>query len=175
MWERIHRLYEVHLARIEIGIVIVLLITVIGLSLLLILSRNFDFQFGDPSILNRLVFVCTFYLCLFGGVLATRTSRHIKIDVIEPYLPSSWSTRLDGFLFLVAGIVSLIIASTATRFILTIIEPGASLIPATDDWYLRERLWKWPIVLVFLLIALHFFVHGTRRIRGIEQHAKDEL
>ena len=175
MWKHIHRLYEVHLARVEISIVIILLVTVIGLSLLLILSRNFDFQVGDPSMLNRLVYACTFYLCLFGGVLATRTSRHIKIDAIEPYLPNSWSTRLDGFLFLIAGIVSLIIAAIATRFILTIIEPGASLIPATDDWYLRERLWKWPMVLVFVLIALHFFVHSVRRIRGIEQHARDEL
>jgi TRAP-type C4-dicarboxylate transport system permease small subunit len=156
------RFYDVLLLRVELGFIAFLLAIVVGLSLLLILGRNFQFSIWDPSSLSRIVFASAFLACLYGGCLAARTNRHIAIDAFASLLPGSIRIRLEGSVSVVAAAASLAIAFHALRYLNLVVDPRSSLAPASDAWFLREWVWKLSIAAAFALIAVHFSVGAIR-------------
>jgi len=156
------RFYDVVLLRVELGFITFLLANVVGLSLLLILARNFHFSVWDPSSLSRIVFASAFLACLYGGCLAARANRHIAIDAFVSLLPGSFRIRLEGFVSSVAAVASLAICYHALRYLNSVVDPRSSLAPASDAWFLREWVWKLSIAAAFALIAVHFSVGAIR-------------
>jgi TRAP-type C4-dicarboxylate transport system permease small subunit len=154
------RFYEVVLFRVELGFITCLLAIVVALSVLLILSRNFQFSVWDPSSLSRIVFASAFLACLYGGCLAARTNRHIAIDAFTSLLPGSIRIRLEGCASSVAAVASLAICYHALRYLSSVVDPQSSLAPASDAWFLREWVWKLPIAAAFALISVHFSVRA---------------
>ncbi len=166
------RCYDVYLLRLELTFIALLLTEVVGLSVLLILSRNFHFPLWDPSATSRIVFASAFLACLYGGCLATRANRHIAIDPFATYLAPLARKRLDAVLSFLAAGVSGIIYSHAMRYLTIMVHPSSSLAPASDAWFLREWAWKLPIAWAFALIALHFLVNGIRSWRAAGRLAR---
>ena len=155
--------YDVFLLRMELALITFLLANVVGLSLLLIFARNFQFSIPDPSALSRITFASAFLACLYGGCLAARTNRHIAIDALASLLPSRIRNGLEVFVSSVAAVASLVICYHALRYLNSIVDPQSSLAPASDAWFLREWVWKLSIAVAFALMSLHFCVRAVRR------------
>ena len=156
------RFYDVVLLRMELALIALLLANVVGLSLLLILARNFHFSVWDPSALSRIVFASAFLACLYGGGLAARSNRHIAIDAFASLLPGPIRSRLGVFVSAVAAVASLAICYHALRYLNSIVDPRSSLAPGSDAWFLREWIWKLSIAAAFALISVHFSVGAIR-------------
>ncbi len=175
MKELLSRCYDVYLLRIELGFIMLLLTNVVGLSLLLILSRNLHFFVGDPSATSRIIFASAFLACLYGGCLATRANRHIAIDAFASHLPEAFRVRLEGSICFLSAGVSGMLYFHAMRYLSVMVHPTSSLAPASDAWFLREWLWKLPIAGAFALIALHFLVRGIRIFRAARRQRQRAL
>ena len=93
------------LHRLEDGILVSLLLTMIGLAVFQILLRNIfesGITWGDP-----LIRVLVLWIGLVGAMVASRTDNHIRIDVISRYLPQGLKPYVNlvtpGFTALVCG------------------------------------------------------------------------
>lgn len=155
-------LYDVVLLRIELIFITLLLANTVGLSLLLIFSRNLHFAVWDPSAMNRIIFASAFLACLWGGCLATRRSRHIAIDALVSYLPKTTRRRLDGLTCCISAAASLIIYYHSVRYLNLMVDPTDSMAPASDAWFLREWVWKLGVAGAFAQIAIHYTVRAVR-------------
>lgn len=155
-------LYDVILLRIEVAFITLLLAVATGFSLLLIFSRNFDFSVWDPSATTRLIYASAFLACLWGGCLATRRGRHIAIDVAVSRLSRESRRRLEGVTCALSAVVTLVICNHALRYLSMMVDPQASLAPASDVWFLREWIWKFGIAAAFGEMALHYAVRSVR-------------
>ena len=71
----------------------ILLAAVLILSLIEILGRNLGWHPWDMGANQRAVYGFTFYLGLYGAVLASRQGKHISIDVASSYLSPREITR----------------------------------------------------------------------------------
>jgi TRAP-type C4-dicarboxylate transport system permease small subunit len=148
--------------RVELAFIAFLLANVVGLSLLLILARNLHFSVWDPSALSRIIFASAFLACLYGGCLAARANRHIRIDAFASLFPGWLRSRLEGFVSSVAAVASLALCYHALRYLHSVVDPQSSLAPASDAWFLREWVWKLCIAAAFALISVHFSVGAVR-------------
>jgi len=169
------RFYDVVLLRIELAFIALLLANVVGLSLLLIVARNFQFSVWDPSALSRVIFASGFVACLYGGCLAARANRHIAIDAFASLLPRSIRARLEGFVSSVAAVASAAICYHALRYLIEVVDPTASMAPASDAWFLREWIWKLFIAGAFALISVHFSVAAGRGFASGDAPSEGEL
>lgn len=157
-------LYDGVLGRLEQVVLGLLLALVIALSFIEILNRNLDLTLWEAAAANRITFSLVFYVGLFGAVVATRQARHIAIDAVTPYLPPRARTAISGALLLGSAVVTAWITVTAKRYVTEVIGDDDRFLPDKVDWYWRDRLWKWPLVVAFALMTLHFAVAGGLRI-----------
>ena len=172
----LHRLYYVHLDRIEWTVVALLLAAVMGLSLIEILGRNLDWHPWDMGANQRAVYGFTFYLGLFGAVLASRQGKHIAIDVASPYLNPALKTRVGIVLGLVASVACVGLSYSAFVFVTEVISPDQYLVPSqipdasNPAWYSglwKDRTWRWPMVPAFTLMAFHFLMGAIERLVAV--------
>ena len=126
----LHRFYYTHLDRLEASVVGLLLAAVLVLSLIEILGRNLGWHPWDMGANQRAVFGFTFYLGLYGAVLASRQGKHISIDVASPYLAPKAKLRIGIFLTLVAAVACAGLATSAYIFITEVIQPDQYLVPS---------------------------------------------
>ena len=155
-------LYDVVLLRLELAFITLLLANTVGLSLLLIFSRNLHFAVWDPSAMSRVIFASAFLACLWGGCLATRRSRHIAIDAAVSRLPRATRRRLDGLTCSLSAVASLIIYYHSLRYLNLLVDPLSSMAPGSDAWFLREWVWKLGVAGAFAQMALHYAVRAVR-------------
>lgn len=104
---RLHQLEDLLLA--------LLLSSMIGLAVLQIVARNFadtSFTWIDP-----LLRVEVLWLGLLGAAAATRSGRHITIDILEPVLKGAWKIHLLRLANLAAAIVCAVVAWYAWQFV----------------------------------------------------------
>ena len=128
-------------------------------------GRALGVHVADAPTIQTLVFVLSFYLCMAGGILATRRATHIRIDAITPHLPEAFRLRLEGFLMLLSAGVSAFIAKASWEYV-SHIRDDAMLIPGLDGTMWQASTWRWPLGVCFSWIALHFLVGGAVRIAG---------
>jgi TRAP-type C4-dicarboxylate transport system permease small subunit len=155
-------LYDVILLRVELAFITFLLANAVGLSLLLIFSRNVNFSVWNPSAMTRVIFASVFLACLWGGCLAARRGRHIAVDAGVSQLSKTTRRRLEGLTCSLSAVGSLIICYHAVRYLNLMVDPSSSLAPASDAWFLREWVWKLGIAGAFGQIALHYVVRAVR-------------
>ncbi len=158
--------YGVYLERLERLVVTLLVLAVVVGGLLLTAGRNLGVTLTDASTLQTAVFGLTFYLCLFGAILATRRASHIAIDIVTPRLPARVRLRVEGVLMLVSAAVTLYLAREAWRYVAQFVPEDATFIPGADSALWSLRGWRWPTGLCFAWMALHFLVGGAVRLAG---------
>ena len=169
----IHHFYYSTLDRVEWWMVALLLAAVIVLSLIEILARNLGWHPWDMGANQRAVYGFTFYLGVFGAVLASRQGKHIAIDVASHYLSPQLKQRIGIVLALVGAFACAGLAYSAHIFVMEVISPDQYLVPSqipdAEDpaWYAvlwKDRTWRWPMVPAFGLMSLHFLVGAAERV-----------
>lgn len=150
-WARVNHFVN----RLEEILLVLLLLLMVLLAFLPILFRNF-FSVGliwiDP-LLRHLVL----WVALLGASLATRESRHIKIDLVVPRLSPKNKARFQAALDFFSGVVCISLVAPAVEFLQMEYEVGKFLI-----W--RIPLWASQSVIPFMLavIGIRFFFAGWR-------------
>ena len=171
----LHKLYYVRLDQIEWGIVALLLAAVLILSLIEILSRNLGWHPWDMGANQRAVYGFTFYLGVFGAVLASRQGKHIAIDVASPYLPATLKLRISVLLFLVGALSCAGLAFSAHTFVMEVVNPDAYLVPNQigSAWW-KEQYWRWPMAPAFGLMSVHFLMGALERLVALKNPVQVE-
>lgn len=123
-------LRELH--RIEDGVLALLLGVMIVLAPAQIALRNFfdaDIAWGDP--LLRLLVL---WLGLLGALAASRSDRHIGIDVVSRVLSKRAGSAVRAFTNLFTSGVSAVVAYHAGRFVVSEFEFGSAAFAAAPAW-----------------------------------------
>ena len=77
-------------------------------------------------------------------------------------VPRRWAEKRRREEHRVAAVVTLVICNHALRYLSMMVDPQASLAPASDVWFLREWIWKFGIAAAFGEMALHYAVRSVR-------------
>lgn len=137
--------------RLEDGLLVVILSTMIVLAVYQIIARNV-FEEGlvwiDP-LLRTLVL----WVGLTGAVVATRTDHHIRIDIFVKYLPAVFLPYVQRTVYLFTLLICLLISWHSARFVLSEYEYGTIAFSGIPAWSTAIII---PVC--FLLIALRYLV-----------------
>ncbi len=172
----LRKLYTRWLLLVELGLITTLTALVVLGALLVALSGWIDPRpltrlvgIDDLTILQTLVYNGTLILCLFGAAMAARRASHIAVDAITPHLKPRVRARVDGVMWLLAAGVSAWIAATGYEYVTEFVSADDRIILGQGEFY-SKRTWRWPLVIAFGLMALHFTVTGVVRLAGKELH-----
>jgi TRAP-type C4-dicarboxylate transport system permease small subunit len=141
-------------ARIEDGLLALLLTGVIGLAFVQIALRNLadiSFSWADP-----LLRVTVLWLALVGAIAATRDDNHIRIDLLARWLPVSLARPLKRLTDLFSALVCALIAWHALQFVQMERLDGTIAFSNIPAWVLQLIM-----PLGFALIALRFLVNAV--------------
>ncbi len=138
----------------------VLLIILVGMILLAgaqILLRNvFDFSlFWGDEMLRLMVL----WLTVAGGLAASRTSKHISIEILDRFLPTRVHLAARSLIELFTASVCALFSWHSAIFVMGSYEFGDTLMKSTPAWMLQIIL---PIG--FGLMAYRHLVLATRRL-----------
>ena len=168
----LRRFYTRWLMLAELALVTGLAVTVVLGALLVAMSGWVDPRpltrlvgIDDLSLLQTLVYNLTLLLCLFGAVIAARRASHIAVDAVTPHLRPAVRLRVEGAMSVVAGIVALWVAQTGYDYITQFIGAEDRIVVGQGGFY-SKKVWRWPLVIAFGWMALHFFVTGVVRLAG---------
>ena len=135
--------------RLEDGLLVIILSTMIVLAVYQIISRNL-FSEGvvwiDPLLRSLVLWVG-----LSGAVVATRTDNHIRIDVFAKYLPKHFLPYIQRIVYLFTLLICLLIAWHAGRFIYSEYEYGTIAFSGIPSWMIGLII---PVS--FTLIAIRY-------------------
>ena len=153
--------YDGILKQCEIWLLMIALLVVIGASALNILFRNLEWAVWNPTIVNQVVYALTFYLGIFGGVIAARRAQHIGVDAVSHYMPKTLR-RWMGVLLQLCGATACVTLMILAYEWVDAIEHDEFLVPRMPIAWLSKRLWLWPMVGAFGLMSLHFVINSLR-------------
>lgn len=148
------------LARIEDGALAVVLVGLIGLASTQILLRNaFDTGFLWADELIRLMVL---WLAVFGAVAASRTDRHIRIDILARLLPAKGRLVVAAIVDLLVAALLVLLAVHAFRFVRDAYAFEDTLLGGLPAWWFQAIL-----PLGFGLMALHQLVLMVQRVLAL--------
>lgn len=135
---RVVRQIDFFLGRIETVLVVFLLSLMILFSFGQVILRNF-FHHG---ILWADIFIrqLVLWVGFLGASLAVRESKHISIDFLPHFLPTSWGKPLQATIDLAAGVISGFLAWAAWRFVHFEMEGGTTLFLDLPAWLFQTVL-----------------------------------
>jgi TRAP-type C4-dicarboxylate transport system permease small subunit len=141
--------------RIEDGIIIMLLSTMLGFAVLQIILRNV-FHSGihwSDSFLRILVL----WLGLMGAMIASRNGKHINIDLLSKYLPGKIADLSNIFCQLFTAVVSATVAYYSALFVLMEKASG-------DMAFANVPLWICEAIIpfAFAVISVRYFVLAAK-------------
>ncbi|KMP11606.1 hypothetical protein UZ36_03940 [Candidatus Nitromaritima sp. SCGC AAA799-C22] len=135
------------LARIEAGLITLILSVMILLSFGQVILRNFFHEgilWGD-IFLRQIVL----WVGFIGASLAAREHRHIAIDFLPNVLPSAWRKPIKIFVYLCTAAISAFLALAAWTFVEFEREGGSVL-------FLDLPVWVFQVVLPYSFCLLTF-------------------
>lgn len=144
----------------EDGLMILILSLMIGLSGIQIVLRNFlqgGFTWGDP-----LLRVLVLWIALLGAMAATRSDKHITVDILSRYLSRTGHLLSRTVTDLFTSVVSGIFAYHAGRFVWMEYQAQTIAFGAVPGWILESII---PIG--FGVIAVRFLFMAFARIRSL--------
>ncbi len=153
--------YDGVLKQFEIWFLVIALLVVIGASALNILFRNLEWGVWNTTIVNQIVYALTFYLGLFGGVIAARRAQHIGVDALSHYMPIRLR-RVMGVILQLCGAGACVTLMLLAYDWVDATEHDDYLVPQIGQAWLSKRLWLWPMVGAFGLMSLHFIINALR-------------
>jgi len=135
--------------KIEDGLLVMILSTMIVLAVYQIISRNL---FSEGVVwIDPLLRTLVLWVGLSGAVVATRTDNHIRIDVFAKYLPKYLLPYIQRLVYLFTLSICLLIAWHAGRFIYSEYEYGTIAFSGIPSWVTGLI-----IPLSFTLIAIRY-------------------
>lgn len=156
------------LASLEGWLLVALVSLMVGLAFTQVVLRNL-FRLGLPwadIVLRQMVLWAGF----LGASLATRQGRHIAIDVVSRFLPTSARRWLASLLHLAACLITVLLANASWSFVAAERLGRSTLFWGIPTW------WAQVIIPVgFGLMAFHFglraalFATGRLEARGPEE------
>ncbi len=155
-------IYDDLLKVVEVWILMLLLLSVVGATFLNILNRNFGLGLWEYAVVEKMVYSFTFFLGLYGGVVASRRAKHIAIDAVTHFLKPWICSCVTSFLQLVGAVTCMVVCYAAYLWLYSAIEADATLLEGRTEWWLNTRMWRWPVVVAFGWMALHFLVNSGR-------------
>ena len=97
-------------------VLVAMVIAMVLFAVVQIVLRNF-FDSGVLWI-DPLLRVMLLWLGLIGALAASRTNKHIAIDILYRVLPQNWRPWMQSFTCLFAGAVCVLVAYHAARFVI---------------------------------------------------------
>ena len=153
---RLVRFLDNLIARIEGGMLLVLLSLMVTLSFFQVLLRNF-FALGLPwgEILLRHMVLWVGFL---GASLAAKKRRHLNIEVLSRFMPAGLRPMINILIFLFTIIVCLALFWASLLLVISEREMGGKLFGNFPTWVFQLIL---PIA--FALIGLHYLLRTVGR------------
>ncbi len=151
------------LHRIEDGVLLLLLGSMVLLAPAQILLRNFfdaSIAWGDP--LLRLLVL---WLGLFGALAASREGRHIGIDVLSRILSERGRCAARAATGLFTAGVAGVVAYHGSRFVVDEMEFGGTAFAGLPVW-LCEVVIPFAFGMIALRHALRVLLDGRTLLRG---------
>lgn len=151
----------------EDAILVLILTTMIFLASAQIFLRNFfdvGFFWGD-EMLRMLVL----WLAVAGAVSASRTDKHISIDVLNRFLPAKVSLAVKIVVHIFTATVCAVVAWHSLAFVQTSYEFEDVLLGNVPAWILQSVL---PIG--FGLIAWRYSLFALKEFFGLFQKGEAE-
>jgi TRAP-type C4-dicarboxylate transport system permease small subunit len=148
-----------------------LLIGLLGLMIVLassqIVLRNaldFGFVWGD-----ELLRILVLWVAMTGAVAASRTDRHIMIDVFSRFLPKRINSALKVMTDMFTSIVCGFAAWYSWTFVAMEMEFGSSILGGLPAWPFQMVL---PVS--FGLIAWRYLLHGMKDAAAVMNVGQEE-
>ncbi|HHJ35887.1 MAG TPA: TRAP transporter small permease [Gammaproteobacteria bacterium] len=117
---------------LEDSLLVVILSSMILLAIYQIISRNL---FSEGIVwIDPLLRTLVLWVGLSGAVVATRTDKHIKIDVFLKYLPDKLLPYIRRGVYLFTILICLLISWHATRFVISEYEYGTVAFSGIPAW-----------------------------------------
>ncbi len=148
--EQDHKVLRI-VARIEDGLMVFMLTTMILLAGLQIILRN-GFQMGFTET-DAILRILVLWVGMIGAVVATRERRHIAIDVLTRYLSEKSRQYVDVIINIFVSVVCGLLATHSMRMLLVDYEEGSIAFSNVPTWLLESIL---PIA--FGIITLRYLM-----------------
>ncbi|TFG38043.1 MAG: TRAP transporter small permease [Desulfobacterales bacterium] len=146
--------------RLEEGFLCLLLVSMILLACLQIALRGIfsgGLLWADP-LLRYLVL----WSGMFGAAVATRTGKHIALDVVSYLVPASMKSWMQLLIHLFSTLVSAALTWAAIIFVRNEAEFGGTSLLSIPSW-----AWNLVFPLAFGLITFRFFSAGVADLMAI--------
>ena len=145
------KLVQTFLYRVENGILVVLLLSMLAMAVLQILMRNL---FGTGIIWGDvLVRILVLWVGLAGAMVASRRGNHISIDILSRYLPKRAGSIVKSAVEFFTAAVCSVTAFYTLRFVKMEFEDGGIAFAQVPIWICEAII---PIA--FIVIALRYFM-----------------
>jgi TRAP-type C4-dicarboxylate transport system permease small subunit len=148
------------LVKIETGLLVVFLSTMILLAFLQVMLRNFfgiGFLWADPLVRHLVIWVG-----FLGAAVATHEERHIGIDALTRFFSPRWKAAAHAATSLFAIVVCLFLADAAWVFLQDEKASGS-------DFMLNLPTWIALLVIPsgYVLMAVHFLVKVMQHVMSL--------
>jgi TRAP-type C4-dicarboxylate transport system permease small subunit len=137
--------------RLEDGLLVLMLTTMILLAVFQVVSRNL---FAEGAVwIDPLLRILVLWVGLSGAVVATRSNRHIRIDIFTRYLSPAIRPYVNRMVYLFTICLCLLISWHAARFVYSEYEYGTVAFAGVPAWVTALII---PVS--FALIAIRYSV-----------------
>lgn len=138
------------LYRVENGILVAALLSMLGMAVLQILMRNlFESGIVWGDILVRILVL---WVGLVGAMVASRKGNHINIDILSRYLPKQAKNTIKSAVELFTAVICSVAAFYTLRFVKIEFADGGMAFSQVPIWVCEAII---PIA--FIVIALRYF------------------
>ena len=153
------------LAYVETGLIILILGSMVLLSFLQVLMRNFF----DTGILWGDIFLrhLVLWVGFIGASLATREEKHINIDLLTRLIPKKIVPLAKIIIDVTSVIICLVLVKAGWEFVSMEIEANTTLFQNVPSWYFEIII---PVG--FALIALLFIFKIIEQIISMSSKRK---
>lgn len=136
--------------RLFIAALLLAVILISGFDVLLRLLFEQGLSWSAPVLKIALL-----WLSLLGALLAAGSNEHIRIDVLEHYLPSKWYAKLQVLTGFISAAVCFLIAYYAYKFVAETYAYQDMIFTYVPAWITQAI-----IPLSFALMGLRFFLQA---------------
>ena len=153
----IYKVYKL-LLKVETGMLVTLLFTMIGVAVIQIIMRNF---FSSGIIwADSFVRISVLWMALIGAMVASRSGKHIAIDLVLQMCNKKTLTVIKRITDMFTALVCFIVMYYSFKFVMVEYEDGGMAFESVPNW-LCESI----IPFAFLIIGLRYFFSAVFNLR----------
>lgn len=153
----IYKIYKL-LLKVETGMLVTLLFTMIGVAVIQIIMRNF---FSSGIIwADSFVRISVLWMALIGAMVASRSGKHIAIDLVLQTCNKKTLTIIKRITDTFTALVCFIVMYYSFKFVMVEYEDGGLAFESVPNW-LCESI----IPFAFLIIGLRYFFSAVFNLR----------